>query len=220
MNELVLGALISGAAVFAYTKLFSVTKIFPTYNLDVDTYILSSIDRKILGNLIVNRYTRRLLENPSFWKMRLENYLKLKCDYPGFDYKFAVKFLDNDRLFEYDYYEACDKEYSQIRQLLKDNNRMPRITISLGLIDGNIKIENIDFYKVFVLNKDKPFEDFINIVSRELKLSHSDLNRIVIMPNNEITSYLGGKKSGTITLINNPTLGQVLYTFVKAIRII
>src|SRR5579862_6470088 len=125
--------------------------MFPTYLLDLDMLILSRLDRKTLYNLVINKYIQKLLANQDFWRIRLENYLNLMYISPYINYEFAVKFLDNDGLFEYGYYEACDKGYYQIRQLLKENRKMPSLNITLNLVDGNIfQRNNIDLYTVFV----------------------------------------------------------------------
>lgn len=154
------------------------------------------------------------------WKKILEEDLQLKCNNEELDYEFAVTFLNNNKSFEDKYYEACDKGYEQIQQLLRDNNKMPSITIQLDIKDFNtnkikhIEIINLDFYKVLMMNKNLPFEKFVSVVissinkNREIPILRSDLNKVVI--ESFITET--GVTSGEMNLVGNMRLGKFLYS--------
>lgn len=50
-----------------YVK-FNYDKIFPTNNIDIDTIILSMVDKNTLINLsTVNKYFSNIIDNNSFW---------------------------------------------------------------------------------------------------------------------------------------------------------
>jgi hypothetical protein len=69
----------------------------------------------------INRYSKAYLEDQKFWKRRLNDIFGLKTDNQNFDYKFAVKFLDNGKSLDENYHEALKKGLKQIVKLLLDN---------------------------------------------------------------------------------------------------
>lgn len=72
--------------------------IFPTHCLDVDTIILSFVDKEILISLsTVNHYFAYIIKNKYFWKLRMENKLALKSN--NTDFRFITNILDNNKSF-------------------------------------------------------------------------------------------------------------------------
>ena len=89
--------------------------------------ILSNMENKTLNNMDINRYSKLYLEDQKFWKSRLNDIFGLTTNEDDFDYKFAVKFLDNGKTLDENYHEAMDKGLKQIIKLLLDNNMVEPI---------------------------------------------------------------------------------------------
>jgi len=89
---------------------------------EIFNIILSNMDNRTINKMNINKYSTLALENQDFWKNRLEEIFGLKSNDPNFDYRFAVKFLDNGKSFNENYHEAMDKGLKSIIKLLLENN--------------------------------------------------------------------------------------------------
>jgi hypothetical protein len=140
--------------------------LFPTGYVDIDMMILSLADRKIFSNMIINKYMKSIIEQNFFWKLRLENYLKLDSK-SATDYKSITQFLDNDRSFSKDYIDACDKQHEHIQKILKDNNKHPYLSFGIKLVASHLVTKyidhdcrvHIDVYKCST----KSYEKFVDV---------------------------------------------------------
>jgi hypothetical protein len=74
------------------------SKIFPTNNIDIDTIILSIVNKETLISLsTVNKYLNNIIMNNSFWRLRMETRLGLKTKNVDTNYKLITNLLDNNR---------------------------------------------------------------------------------------------------------------------------
>jgi hypothetical protein len=102
---------------------------------EIFNIILSNLENKDINKMDINRYSKAYLEDQKFWKRRLNDIFGLKTDNQNFDYKFAVKFLDNGKSLDENYHEALKKGLKQIVKLLLDNK-----------VVKDLDVENIDKY--------------------------------------------------------------------------
>lgn len=100
---------------------FGTTSVLGVAGKNVYDLMLQNMDVKSLNRMDVNKYSKSYLQDQQFWKKRLNEKLELFTNVKDFDYKFAVKFLDNGKSFEENYKEAMDKGYKSIIKLLLDN---------------------------------------------------------------------------------------------------
>lgn len=129
---------------------------FPTYIKDIDLRLMADMDNKTLNSFETNKYVRDLLSDQNFWKLRLSTKLGLKSDDKNFDYRFAVKFLDNGKSIDENYQEAMDKGLHQIVKLLLDNGVVQEI--KPGYLMGEVHTTLNQLGDI----KNKPYNEFID----------------------------------------------------------
>jgi len=122
---------------------------------EIFNIILSNMDNKTINRMNINKYSTLVLEDQEFWKNRLEEIFGLKSNDPNFDYRFAVKFLDNDKSFEENYHEAMDKGLKSIIKLLLENNVVEVIEPLKFLNKIHTTLPGLG------QNKNLPYKDFI-----------------------------------------------------------
>lgn len=83
--------------------------------------ILSNMSNKTINRMDINKYSKLYLEDQQFWKKRLNDIFGLRTEDKNFDYKLAVKFLDNGKSLDENYHEAMDKGLKPIIKLLLGN---------------------------------------------------------------------------------------------------
>jgi|SRR5579862_1317515 len=131
-------------------------RIFPIGIFDVDCIILQYVDIKTLHNLLINKYVLSILETQNFWKFRLYRQLGLTYNNHNLDYKFVTKFLENGKSLNKNYLIASRKNYSEVLDLLRYNNK----TVMLNF---HLVPKPIDFYILKTFSS-HPYDEFISAV--------------------------------------------------------
>jgi hypothetical protein len=150
---------------------------------DIDYQFLQNFDTKILGQMEITEQYRRVLNDQKFWKNRLNNKLKLFVtdDDKNFDYKFAVKFLDNGKSIEENYKEAMDKGLHIIIKLLIDNNVVAEIKPPELLSVDNLLLTIPELGDINKL----PYDKFIDKLRSDNNAKINDINK------NDFTGLIG-----------------------------
>lgn len=153
------------------------SKIYPINNVDIDTIILATVDKKTLINLsIVNKYLANIITNRYFWRLRMENRLKLKTNNIDANFKLITNLLDNNKslsdnmgfMFSGRYY----RHFTQVYDILGENRKMPYF---VKLIENKSlkKIVNDIYRDIFTLSRKKrrDFKEFTKFLG-EIILSN------------------------------------------------
>lgn len=104
------------------------SKIFPTNNIDIDTIILSTVDKETLISLsTVNKYLANIIINNNFWRLRMEVRLGLKTKNVNTNFKLITNILDNNKSLS-DNMGLMMKNYSiryfnQVYDILGENKK-------------------------------------------------------------------------------------------------
>ena len=141
--------------------------------------ILSNMSNKTINKMDINKYSKLHLQDQRFWKKRLNEIFKLKTNDKNFDYKFAVKFLDNGKLLLDNYHEAMDKGLKQIIKLLLDNKVVEPVEPSDLLDKINTTLPELG--KI----KNLPYNDFIQKIIDETNEILGGEEEVIGMTNGE-----------------------------------
>lgn len=128
---------------------------------EIFNIILSNMDNKTINRMNINKYSTLALEDQNFWKNRLNEIFGLTSNDSNFDYKFAVKFLDNGKSFEENYHEAMGKGLKPIIKLLLENHVVKVIEPLRFLNKIDTTLPGLG------QNKNLPYRDFIEEIIRE-----------------------------------------------------
>jgi hypothetical protein len=193
--------------------------LFPTKINEIDYQLLMNMDTKTLNKLETDKYTKLLLNDQNFWKERLFNRLGLKVkDDFNFDYKFAVKFLDNGESFEVNNLKAMDKGLKQIVKLLLDNDVVDRIKPDFVMDDLKLNI--------FILGdlKHYPYYQFIDNIIGEINKNNDNPITIqyfdkIVFTDSILNIRIEGYPSISSINVTNEGLsnGEILYKFAQLI---
>lgn len=185
--------------------------------------ILSNLISKDLGRMEINKYSKFVLEDQKYWKNRLLEKLGLTTNDPDFDYKFAVKFLENGKSLEDNYHEAMEKGLKPVIKLLLDNEVVKPVKPFKLLDNLSTNLPELAEFK------NLPYDDFLNKIidinneifkdDPELQISRKDMNKI---------EFTGGKFIYELDNVNliieidsgnkGITNGEILYDIAKQLK--
>lgn len=133
MNLKVLGGIVlfSGSIWYLYNKyikstISSIFNIFPTNNVDIDTVILSMVDKEILVSLFrVNKYLTNIINTKSFWKLRMKSRLGLITKNDNINFRLITNLFDNNKSFRDNTAGIINHEYfKEIYYVLGENKKV------------------------------------------------------------------------------------------------
>lgn len=103
------------------------SKIFPTNNVDVDSIILSIVNKETLISLsTVSKYLADIITNKSFWRIRMEMRLELKTKNNDTNFRLITNMLDNNRSLSdnlHFYLFPNNKHFQQVYNILGENKK-------------------------------------------------------------------------------------------------
>lgn len=104
------------------------SKIFPTNNIDIDTIILSIVNKETLISLsTVNKYLANIIISNNFWRLRMETRLGLKTKNIDTNFRFITNTLDNDKSLSYNIRfiipNYSRKYFNQVCDILGENKK-------------------------------------------------------------------------------------------------
>ena len=137
---------------------------------DLDKILLQTIDNEELNNLTVNDYTKKILNDPNFWKERLRRRLGLTTN-EKVDYKFITKFLDNGKSFEENYQYALKNKVNDVIDILLENNVVMVNKPTPLLKDIHITIDQLGQIKHYSY---EDFIDYILVLSNEVLIESDE----------------------------------------------
>ena len=130
--------------------------------------ILGNMSNKTINRMNINKYTKLSLDDQKFWRDRLYNIFNLKTNVKNFDYRFAVKFLDNGKSFEENYHEAMNKGLKPIIKLLLDNGVVDEVKPDVFLDNISTTLPDLGEMKIL------PYSDFIEKIMNQTNEINED----------------------------------------------
>ncbi len=197
-------------------------KVFPTYMIDIDTIILSFVDKEILYHLSVNKYLTNIIENPYFWRIRMENKIGLKTD-NIIDFRCITNLFDNNQSLSENVRHVLHHRYKQqIFDLLAENQKY-------GYFFKQIENKNLEntfniIYKTIFRSPGQPKYDLtaFNIFYNELlknEFTYHYMNCINTLIKVNITVYFEGEEDIIIKCNRPMKLMILLYELSKVLSI-
>ena len=103
------------------------SKMFPIKNVDIDTVILSIVNKETLISLsTVNKYLSNIIISNPFWRLRMEARLGLKTKNMDTNFRFITNVLDNSKSLSDNMYcimRSHHKHSQEVYELLAENRR-------------------------------------------------------------------------------------------------
>jgi len=162
-----------------YVK-FNYDKIFPTNNVDIDTIILSVVDKNTLISLsTVNKYLAEIINNKSFWRLRMENRLGLISKDDNTNFRLITDLFDNSKSLR-DNFKDClaifHKDYEKMYHILGENKIILYFDIYCNDYQLERKVIDIRKKSAKLFNENK--EALLIIQNNIIKINQDNLINI------------------------------------------
>ena len=208
----------------SYVKYFNKSYvIFPTYMVDIDTIILSFVDKEILSHLSVNKYLANIIDSPYFWRVRMENKIGLKSD-NILNYRCITNLFDNNQSLSENVCHILHHRYrQQIFDLLAENQ-------IYGYFFKQIENKNLEntfntIYKNIFRPPNQPkydltaFNIFYNQLKTNNQFTYVYINCITTLIKVKITVYFEGEEDIIIKCNRPMKLMILLYELSRVLSI-
>jgi hypothetical protein len=210
------------------------SKIFPTYHIDIDKMILSVANKETLISLsTVSKYLNNVINDNSFWRLRMETRLGLTTKNNDVDFKLVTNLLDNDKRLSTNMalifrdYEL--ETYQQIYDILGENKIYRYCTRFIK--NKKLKQQADNIYQNIFRPPHKVQYDFIEclkfinetiiLINRPPnKETYSFLKRMTDIMTTEIVVNFENKEEIITTKCNRPIkLIKILFEFSRKLEI-